>query len=379
MAFEHFNTKPPEDLVPPADNQEAPPADAPASGTPEAQGTPPAEPPKAQETKPDEFIENFNKRYATQYKSDDEIKNLFSLTGKVSEYEGKLKDHDTLKTDVDKYKKELDETKTRMADATNEFLNRPLIRKAYVAEQLQAKYPDRDPDILGAIAMSDVDKMSDIEAIAKEKMISVKGLTLDEAKLAKLADFGIDVTTPPEEWDSVAKARVKIAGAEARERMKQLLQGIELPKVTSKEEREALQVKALEDKVKATTPIREIFKKFDTFKVGESDFVVPDEFKSKLDDMFTGMFIDGGLDVNEQNIATAELLKKGLFLEEYFPKILEVHEGIVRAKVKEETDKLLHNDTPPNTATATDQTPTDDRPGLGKFFQDQREGRVTKL
>jgi hypothetical protein len=84
------------------------------------------------------------------------------------------------------------------------------------------------------------------------------------------------------------------------------------------------------------------------------------------------MFIDGNLEVNEQNIATAELIKKALFVEEYLPKMLEVKEKQVLAKLKEEQDKLLHNDAPPNTATATDQqtdTADPNRPGVSNFFQ----------
>lgn len=342
----------------------------------EAPVTTEAPPAPAQEPKVDEFIETFNKRYATQYKSDDDLKALFSLPSKVSEYENRLKDYDSLKGSVDNYKKELEETKSTYL---SDLLSKPLLRKAYVAEQLQAKYPDRDARMLGEIAMSDIDAMSDIEAIAKEKMISVKGLTLDEAKLAKLADFGIDVSTNPEEWDSVAKARVKIAGAEAKDRMKQLLQGIELPKTVTKEEREAVAAKAFEDRVKKLTPFKEVFNKFDTYKNGDFEFVPPDEFKSKLGEIFDGMFLNTGLDVTEENIATAELLKKALFIEEYFPKMLELHEKQVRTKVKEETDKLLHNDTPPNTATATDQaTVQSDKPGLKDFFGTKEE-RVTKL
>ena len=91
------------------------------------------------------------------------------------------------------------------------------------------------------------------------------------------------------------------------------------------------------------------------------------------------MFIDGGLEVNEENIATAELIKKALFVEEYLPKMLELHEKQVRTKVKEETDKLLHNDQPPNTTTATDQAPQGTgNPSLEDFFRTKDE-TVRKL
>jgi len=381
--FESFNTVRPDEATPQANVSEEPTAVAGNEGGEpsaqvEPQTEPTGEPTTVVEPQTDEFIENFNKRYNTQYKADDEIKNLFSLTGKVTEYEGKLKDHESLVESVDKYKKELEELKGK--EDFSGLLDKPRIRKAYVAEQLIAKHPDLDPDILSSVAISDLDKMTDIEVIAKERMINVKGLTFDEARLAKLADFGIDSETNPEEWDGVAKARIKIAAAEARERVKSLLGGIEVPKPISAEEIEAKRTKALEEKVKATAPIKEIFTKFDTYKNGEFEFTPPDEFKSKLGDIWNGFFIDGGLEVNEENISTAELIKEALFVKEYLPKMLEVHEKTIRAKLKEEQDALLHNDMPPNTATATDQGDSvdPDKPGLNSFFQNQQQ-RATKF
>jgi hypothetical protein len=314
------------------------------------------------------FIESINKRYGTQYKGDDEVKNVFGLPQKVIEYEKTIKEKEELAKSVEeKYKKELEDLKS---SGTSALLEDPLIRRAFVASQLKAKYPDRDEFVLQEIAMSDIDKMSDIDAIAKERMVSIKGLTLEEAKLAKLADFGIDASTDPEEWDSVAKARVKIAGAEAKERIKALLNGVEIPKTISKEDREKLAVKAFDEKVKAITPVREQFKKFDKYVNGDFEFVVPDEFKAKLDDMFKSWFIDGKVDVNENTIRNAEMFKRNMFLDEYFPKMREVIVKQAQTALKEQLDKELHNDKPLNTASATDQgQPADpNRPGVNEFF-----------
>jgi hypothetical protein len=330
-----------------------------------------------QTDKPDEFIENFNKRYNTQYKADDEIRSLFSLTEKVSEYEGKLKDHESLVESVDRYKQELEDYKV---NGMSDLLSKPRIRSAYVAEQLVAKYPDRDPDILANLAMSDLDKMNDLEVLAKERKMRGSKSSLENIKAVIVKELGIDPEQKPEEWDSVVTTELEMKATDARDRIKSLLKDVEIPKVVTAEEREASAAKALEEKVKATTPIKEIFKKFDTYKNGEFEFIVPDEFKSKLEDVFNGMFIDSGLDINEENIATAELIKKALFVEEYLPKMLEVKEKQVLAKLKEEQDALLHNDTPPNTATATDQIDEGDpnRPGLSNFFQNQQQ-RATKF
>jgi len=375
MAFESFNKERPEETQE-VENQEqenTEQATTEETAVVEKEGATEvtAENTEPTETVPDEFIETFNKRYNTEYKADDDIKGLFTLPGKVTEYEEKLKDHDSLKDSVDKYKKELEDVKdTHMSD----LLSKPRIRSAYIAEQLVAKYPDRDPDILANIAMSDIDKMSDLEVLAKERKMRGSRSSLDNIKAVIIKELGIDADLKPEEWDSLVTTEVEMKATDARDRIKTLLKDIELPKVVTKEEREAQQAKFLEEKTKAIMPIKEVFKKFDTYNNGEFEFIVPDEFKSKLDDVFTGMFIKGGLEVNEENIATAELLKKALFVEEYLPKMLEVKEKEVLARVKAEQDALLNNDEPPNTATATDQSTDQEdpnRPGVSKFFQNR--------
>jgi hypothetical protein len=229
--------------------------------------------------------------------------------------------------------------------------------------------------------MTDVDKMSDIEVLARERKMRGSKSSLDNIKAVIIKELGVDPEQKPEEWDSLVTTELEMKATDARERIRQLLQGIELPKTVTQEEREALQAKALEEKVKAIAPIKEIFKKFDKFQSGDFEFVPPDEYKSKLEDVFNGMFINSGLEVNEENLATAETLKRALFVDEYFPKMLELHEKLIRTKVKEETEALLNNTTPPNTAAATDQTDQTDpnRPGLSNFFRDQNSQRVTKL
>lgn len=318
---------------------------------------------------PDTFFEEYNKRYGTSYKSDEDIRSTLSLAGKASELETKYKDYDDIKTTADKYKNELEEQK---ANGMSDLLGKPRIRSAYIAEQLVAKYPDRDPDILANLAMSDIDKMSDLEVLAKERKMRGSKSSLDNIKAVIVKELGIDPELKPEEWDSLVTTEMEMKATDARDRIKTLLKDIELPKVVSKEEREATAAQRLEDKKKAAQPIKEIFKKFDTYKNGDFEFAPPDEFKAKLEDVFNGMFIKGGLEINEENLATAELLKKALFVEEYLPKMLEVKEKQVLAKLKEEQDALLHNDELPNTATATDQsTETEDpnRPGVSKFFR----------
>jgi len=372
--FEHFNTEIPADLLPPQEvnSQET----TPAAATTNESGTPPAETVTPPETKPDEFFENFNKRYSAEVKSDDDIKELFSLKGKIGEYETKVKDHDELKTSVEKYKKELEETKsTYMSD----LLAKPLLKQAFVASQLQEKHPNLDKDVLAELAMSDIDKMSDIEVIARERKLRVPKASIENLKAVIRKEIGVDSDQTESEWSDLANTELAIKAADARDRVKQLLNGIEMPKVVTKEEREATLAKALDEKKRQAEPFLGIFKKFDVYKNGDFEFAPPEEFKSKLEGIFNGMFLNSNLEINKENLATAEMIKRALFTDEYLPQMLEVKAKQVRAEMQEKVDKELNNDTPPNTATATDQGGVEQNSGVSTYLQSRQDERAKKF
>jgi len=369
MAFENLNTKPPEEAV----TQEA---EGGQEQSVEAQATQTAEGAVAQteqtvtETVPDEFFDTFNKRFGTSYKDDNEIKSLFQTPEKISEYESKLKEFETVKGESESYKKELNELKNA---GYSDLLSKPLIRNAYVAQKLQEKYPDKDPYLLQEIAMSEVDKMDDLDVVAKEQKIRLPKLSLEDIKAAIKSDLGIEPDAAPEEWDSIAKTKLALKAADARDRIKDLAKGIELPKVQTQEEREKLQAEYTQKKTELTKPIKDKFVKFDEYVNGDFKFATPGEFKEKLSGMFDGLFIDAGLEVNEQNLAIAETLKKAMFLEEYFPKIKEVIEKSAQTEIQAKLDEALHNTQLPNTATATDNRTEDTLPGVSKLFGSQTE------
>jgi hypothetical protein len=370
--FEHMSTTPPEEVTQPAaeDNQAAAaPVEQPGAQAPT---TDPAE------AEQDTFIETFNKRYGTAYKNDEEIKPIFESPKKVAELSEKYKDYDTLKQSAESYKKELEDLRNA---GYSEFLSKPLIRNAYVADKLLEKYPDRDPFVLQEIAMSDVDKMDDLDAVAKEQKIRLPKLALSDIKAAILSELNIDAEQKPEEWDSVAKTKLAIKAADAREKIKDLTKGIEVPKFKTKEERQQEQAQLLAEREKLIAPVKDKFVAFDEYTNGDFKFGVPPEFKEEAKAMFDGIFKDAGLEVNAENLAIAEALKKGLFLEKYLPKILETKESQVRTALQQKTDKELSNTELPNTATATDNPAQEQGlPGLSKFFQDQTQGqRATKL
>jgi hypothetical protein len=139
----------------------------------------------------------------------------------------------------------------------------------------------------------------------------------------------------------------------------------------TKEEREQAQTKAMQDRIQQTEPFKAAFTSFDKFKKGDFEYDVPSEYKSKLDDMFKAYFIDAGQEPTKENLQAAIELRDSLFLYQNLDKILEVAVKKGQTEIQKKLDEALNNTTPPNTATATDESGQQATlPGLSKFLTD---------
>ena len=343
--------------------------------TPSPDGTPPAtEPPKA-----DEFFQTFNTKFNTQFKDESELKALFELPKKVSEYETKYKDYDTLKQSVDKYKLDLENLSQSEA---KKYLDDPIMQKAWVVKELKAKYPNSDVSVLTNLAMSDLDKMSDIEVLANEVKMKLPNRSLESIKSVILDDIGADTSEDPKEWDEKILTKLEIKASAARENIRTLLGGVQLPKIESKEEAQARAVSELSKRVEQSVPQKQSFLQFDKFKVRDDlEYTVPDEFKSKLPDMFDEFIIKAGNDPTPENLQTLNDLREAFFFSENKDKILDMMYKDAESKVKAKLDEKLANSTPPNTATASDAAqgdkPTNDGTEFMKYLSGQ--GRATRI
>lgn len=334
---------------------------------------PPETPPQgqaAEEPKPDLFFDTFNKRYGTAYKADDEIKGLFDAPKKISEYEARISDYETLKAEAEQRQKEIERL---------EGLNDPLkffsSPETYVAEQLRIKYPDKDPVLLQEIATTDVDKMGDFDVLAKSMRMFVRNLP-EGGKYVRdvlYRKYGIDSDMSLEDIDGATKTQIALDAATERNRINDLKKSIELPKVITKEERAKAEADLSAKRLQALAPLRERYTKFEKFSDGQGlDFDVPKEFQAKLGEMFDGMFVEAGHEPDEKTIQAAEDLKIAWFLKDNFSKIKEVIVKQAQTELQAKIDKESHNDSPPNTATATDQNPQQQLQGIGKLVSTLR-------
>jgi hypothetical protein len=327
----------------------------------------------------DEFIENFNKRFNTQYKGDDEIKPLFELPKKVTDYEQKLKDRDDLAKSVEQYKKDLDDV--RRAESSK-YLEDPLMQQAWLAKELKKKYPDKDPWTLQEIAMSDVSKISDLDAVAKERKIKYPSMPLENIKKVILSDLGIDATTAPEEWDSLAKDKLTMMAGDARENIKKLTQGIELPKVETQEQVQERYNADIAKRADQAKPFKDEYSKFDKFSLGEGlDYTVEKEFQDKLPDMFDAFILQAGNEPTPENIQTLKDLRDAFFYNSHKKEIYDVMYKDAETKIKKALDERLGNTQLPNTATASDGAigEKNNLPGATQFVQNFRGTKVKQI
>lgn len=353
-----------------AQNTDAASQQAAGTDNPPAGGTPPA---------PDEFIENFNKRYSTQFKSDDDIKGLVSLPKKISEYDEKLKGHTELTKSVDQYKKDLEEQKRT---EVSRYLSSPLMQRAYIANELLKKNTKGDLATLTELAMSDLDKMSDLDILARVNKLKVPDKSLDVIKEALLDELGIDTTLDPKEWDQKALTRLALKASDARKYVSDMMEGVEVPKVLSKEEMDRMAKEATSKKESEVAPHRAEYLKFDKVKLMDDlEYTVPDEFKADLPGMFDTFMIKAGNEPTPENIEALNDLREALFFNKYKKEIYDVMYKDAESKIKKALDDKLGNTKPPNDAQASDGAQgTQTGEGGMKFIQDLKSsGRATKI
>jgi len=327
---------------------------------------------------PDKFFEDFNTRFSTQYKTDDEIKGLFELPKKVSQYEKDLASKADLEKSVEQYKKDLDTVKRTEA---SKYLSTPTMQKAYVADQLLAKYPDKDPTHLTELVMSDTSKMSDLDLLAKEKKVNHPNLKIEDIKLAILDELGVDEDTPKEEWSTLVNTKLQMRADDARANIKTMTTGIELPKVETPEEVELNASEALAKRTEQAAPFKAEYVQFDKFDMGDGlDYTVPDDFKDKLGGMFDA-FVNAGNDLNEENMSIIKGIRDASFFDTYKKEILEAMRKDADTKAQTKLDEKLANTTLPNTNTASDELGNlrGDLEGIESFKQSFRGQRVTQL
>lgn len=351
-------------------------AEPPAAEPVVTEPTKAAEPPKKEEPKAEptkvNWLEEVNKAYKTEFKTPEDFGKVFEKAKKADEYEPKIS---AFADTESKYKKQLEELQSSL-NPLSYFSS----QESYVAEQLRKQHPDKSPYLLQEIVTSDNKTMDDVKVLIKHKLLENPDLIGGERGAEDLVyeEFGIDPSTPKEEWTTTQQNKIKVAARSARKEWDSLKSTVTLPKIQTTEEREAERTRIAAEKQAKLAPLRETFSKFDKFteQIEDGkvlDITVPDEYKESLPEIFNAYFVDAGLEVNDESLKSIEKLKRAMFLESNIKQIYKVIEGDVETRMRAERDKLLNNTTPPNTQSGL-EVESDERKkfskeyGLGKLL-----------
>ena len=315
-----------------------------------------------------DWIAEFNKTFGTQYKSHEEIKPLTELPSKIKEYEEKENSYKTFVEQEKTYKSKIEELESSLNPLKH--FSSP---EAYIAEQLRIQHPDKNPILLQEIATTDLAKLDDVKVLVKSILLEQPDLAESAVEEYLQEEYGIDKDTPREEWSNALKTKIKIKAAEKRKELAVLKSQIKTPEVLTPEQRAAKVEEAKEATKKAIAPYADKFAQYDKFTrtIGDKqfEFVVPDDYKESLKPMFETFFLAGN-EVNEANLTAIQDVRDGQLLLKNFDHVYRAIESDVEARVRREMDKQLGNETPPNTATATDEGSGAEKPnGFGAFLK----------
>jgi hypothetical protein len=129
----------------------------------------------------------------------------------------------------------------------------------------------------------------------------------------------------------------------------------------------------LQQRIQLADPLKAKFTAFDKLKIGDFEYDPPSDYKSKLPDMFDAFFIQAGQEPTEENYQSAVELRDAMLVYQNFDKIKEIISKQAQTEIQKKLDEALHNTTPPNTATATDQSGQEATlPGLSRFLEKNR-------
>lgn len=353
---------------------EQPTEPTPAEGSPEAA---PVIPPQegAGESK---FFEEINKRFSREYKSDEELQEVFASTARIADYDTKIKEATEYKQKAEELtnaQKAWLEEKAKLEAKVN-----PLAffrdEKAFVAEQLRRQFPDRDPMAIERLVTTDLSRMDKVELLAQKMLLDTPDIDggLDGAKEAVLAQMGVEQGSKPEEWDRITKNRLTVEAGKARKELEEFQRSIEIPKVKTEDDVKA-EIAAHQDGLrKAWTPFLDKMEAIDKLQIPSEDGTVlatidiPEQLRKEMRSELIDDIIASGVEPTEDAIRHFNAIREQRFIHKNLPKLYKILENQWLSKSIEERDRLLNNTQPPNNAVKPDVKPDDTGMGMRSFL-----------
>jgi hypothetical protein len=348
--FKQYSLKgdnPAGDVTPSTDTN--PPVDPPA----EPNNQPPANDP------PVEFnLDHFNKHFGKEFKKADEIKSLFDLQGKVTEYEGKLTEYEKAKLDLSDLQKKYEEV-GKYINPKDFFANDDV----YHTNLMLKKYPDKDVTLMTKISTLDIDKTDNFDLLVLNEMLQNPNIEGGEAGARELlaSEFGIDVDDKSS-WDTLTKNKISKEANKVKtefknlqkvepqlpidvEKMKSELISRENAKIEQvKQEWSPLMDKALQDFKELT--IFDTDEKGDLKEIYKYQVEYTDEDRKAIKQDMVNYLAYTGQQVNEKTVKDSLDMIKGKFALQQLPKMMKSYGLSIATQKDDEWHQKVNNTNP---------------------------------
>ena len=331
----------------------------------------------AQVEKPEFDLSTINKFFEKDFKSVDEVRNLFDGVGETKDYDEKVQKLESYENTLKEKDALIAELKESI-DPMRYFVDEGALKASLIKKQ----FPDKDPVIIEKLMKGDLSKIKDFDMLVYDYLMENPGLGGDMTRAANvlLDELGIDPEDNPEEWSTVIKDKMLIKANKARKEFSKLANEVEMPEVLTPEERLAQKEQAkAELKTLWDEPIDRIAQyEKEAIKDDEGnilfDYDVPEDFRGHIKEYVESMVLSGELPVNEEMLNFIESDIRKNMITQNLSKILKVYKSQLESEWQEQKDKEEGNTEPPNKVTAPEgQVETGNTPSLADMLNKKDE------
>lgn len=310
-------------------------------------------------------VSSFNQSFGTQFEDAGSLKSALESANKYGELNTQL---ESLSQEKDQWSTKYSELENKYNSVLGHFSGDDVIEKLYGSKntwervQLEKKFADKDPDVVSKIYKSDINTLADDEVLLLADKLSMKIDLTDaerkEAILESLLGNGVDLS----DLNSKEKYKLSRAAADARKQLEEIKSfkpdeptfdwlNEAKAKQTSFAERQA-NLKKNWSKVS-----EDLVSKYDGVKVfdGEGENVTEifsykpdDKFKETIKQTAKDLFVQNGLDVNDENLKLFNEYVKQQHIVTNYEKMIKAARASQKTQTEDALHTEIHNDKPKN-------------------------------
>lgn len=291
----------------------------------------------------------FNKHFEREFKDEDEIKSVFEKAGKYDDVLSDLESKDTKIGELEQLTGKLNPREWFASD--DEFVKNQFLRTK------KDELGETKINALKGVSPSSIENMSAQDALKLDLIVN-KGLDSEEAGALIEQKYG-DL----DEDDKGALAGMKVEALSAKDGLKKLYEGIDIPEAVDYEAQKI----ALKDSW--NTPLSEATKSLSEIKVSE-DFTFnadASELESVKQEVYDEL-LQAGVKPSEESLGFAMSRISDKIVLNNMDKILKARDADLKEVWKEEYRKEIHNDTSLNTSSRETGTQESNASKLLKYY-----------